>query len=118
MAGAEPFEYEGMPNLPPNLPCRTLSTHHWLAAEIEMVQNRKVVHRAGIQRGEFDTWVYLLIRENAQSTQAIRHSILNGEVKSSDVTTLPKSHRCKGFTSQNRRCKNKTYWFYCDKHNQ
>ena len=115
-----PEYYDDLPlDLRPILPCRTLSTHHWMAAEAEMARNRTLYQWAGTFRGilpEENKWVFRIVRQKVSDTQAVRQTIQNGEIKSVEKTTLPKSHRCEGYTSLNKRCKNKTYWSFCDKH--
>lgn len=101
---------------PPTFPCRTLSIHHWMAAEAEMASNRTLCQWAGTFYGQNNKWVFRIVRQNVHDTKAIRESIQDGELKSVEHTTLPKSHPCKGYTSLNKRCKNKTYWSFCNKH--
>jgi hypothetical protein len=86
-----------------------------MAAEAEMARTKTLCQWAGTFHGE-NKWVFRIVRQNVHDAQAIRESIQDGEIKSTEPTTLPKSHRCEGYTSLNKRCKNKTYWSFCDKH--
>lgn len=101
-----------LPLITPPLLVRTLSTHHWVAAETEMAQKRRKVLVAGSGIG----YEYQVVRETTTTRDATKQTLYKGELVASTKTKLPNTHRCLGRTNDGLRCKRKVFWKYCHVH--
>jgi hypothetical protein len=91
---------------------RILSTQHWVAAEIEMLQKGSKSQWAGT----VDRWDYRIERKNTSTNIASRVTYHDDVPVAVEIVTLPKSHFCLGKRKDRRRCHRKVYGPYCSQH--
>jgi hypothetical protein len=110
----------------PNL-IRSLSEHHWQAAEIALIQTKAQTHWAGSFYGlnNEDKWEYWISR---LGNTLIRHSRSSDGAYSESIIPLRRPTRCeginvkrtnktgKGENKPSSRCKNKCYGQFCVRH--
>ena len=100
-----------LPLQPPRL-VRTLSEHHWIAANIEMAQQRAKCVSAGYA---YD-WEYQVTRDSSRTRNVKYETFHKGKIISTDSSVLLKPQRCSGKSKDGRRCNKKVYWTYCKQH--
>ena len=128
-----PHEYKDILTLSPLV--RTLSSHHWEAAKIEMARCKLKFINAGMCNGLYNTWEYEISRDQVtrkgKPVLVIKKiSILNGCEVITQYDRLPVVTRCKYIikgtvnktgkksTRPPRQCKNKSFEEYCTFHNR
>ena len=105
-------ENNEMDMLSPPVLLRTLSSHHWGVAEIEMVQKELKIQSAGFA----DNWEYRVVRDSTKTRKARHETLRDGNVVDTKAVLLPKPQKCLGKNRDGHRCHRKVYWGYCKEH--
>lgn len=92
---------------------RGLSTHHWIVADITMMQSGQNKMYAG----SAGRWTYYSCRDSPREMLNGTHcTYLDGRLLESVQVNLPRTKRCSHLLPSGRVCKNRSYWHYCTVH--
>jgi len=91
---------------------RTLSSHHWEDAEVRMITRSRNQQWAG----ESGDWIYIIVRDNTKTRDALRKTFYKREMIHEVPTRLPCAKRCENHNKNGKKCGKKTFETLCSVH--